>query len=128
MTRPDFLALLPRATLPRRAAVAISLLAIVAAVVPVSAAPKTGPLGNFKNIVVIYEENHSFDNLYGLWGHVNGQHVVGLADADPAHKTQVDYLGNPYDCLLQTDIGLQTSVQTYPAMSSTNVLPAGATT
>ena len=29
----------------------------------VAAAPKTGPLGNFKHVVVIYEENHSFDNL-----------------------------------------------------------------
>ena len=28
------------------------------------------PFGNFKHVVVIYEENHSFDNLYGLWGDV----------------------------------------------------------
>ena len=43
----------------------------------------TKPLGNFKHLVVIYEENHSFDNLYGLWGDVNGQHVIGLGDATP---------------------------------------------
>jgi acid phosphatase len=98
----------------RRLGVALAALALVAVVVPVSAAPKTGPLGNFKHIVVIYEENHSFDNLYGLWGDVNGQHVVGLADADPAHTSQVDEFGNPYQCLLQTDVNLRTSAQTYP--------------
>ena len=33
-----------------------------------------GPLpGGYKNLVVIYEENHSFDNLYGSWGRVGGQ-------------------------------------------------------
>ena len=110
----------------RRLSVALAMIALLAVAIPADAAPKTGPLGNFKHIVVIYEENHSFDNLYGLWGDVNGQHVTGLADADAAHTTQVDYQGNPYDCLLQTDIGLQTSVQTYPAMTPTNVLPAGA--
>ena len=35
-----------------------------------------------KRIVVIYEENHSFDNLYGGWEGVNG-----LANADAAHTT-----------------------------------------
>ena len=34
--------------------------------------------GGFKHLVVIYEENHSFDNLYGSWGEVDGQHVDGL--------------------------------------------------
>jgi phospholipase C len=124
--RLDLAARVPHVPVARRLSVALAVVALLAVAVPASAAPKTGPLGNFKNIVVIYEENHSFDNLYGLWGDVNGQHVTGLADADPGHTTQVDYQGNPYDCLLQTDIGLQTSVQTYPVMSSTNVLPAGA--
>ena len=27
-------------------------------------------IGGFKHLVVIYEENHSFDNLYGTWGSV----------------------------------------------------------
>jgi phospholipase C len=98
----------------RRAGVAIALLALVAVTAPVAAAPRTGPLGNFKHIVVIYEENHSFDNLYGLWGDVNGQHVIGLADADDAHTTQVDQNGDPYRCLLQTDVNLRTSAQLYP--------------
>ena len=35
-------------------------------------------LRSVKRIVVIYEENHSFDNLYGRWEGVNG-----LRRADP---------------------------------------------
>jgi acid phosphatase len=113
VTRSDLVAR-ARGLSGRRLGVALAALALVAVVLPVSAAPKTGPLGNFKHIVVIYEENHSFDNLYGLWGDVNGQHVVGLADADSAHTTQVDENGDPYDCLLQTDVNMRTSVQSYP--------------
>ena len=63
-----------------------------------------GPLGHFKHIVVIYEENHSFDNLYGHWGDVAGQHVTGVSDADAAHTTQVAQDGTPYDCLLMSDV------------------------
>ena len=114
MNRPNLEARLPRFAAGRRLAVALAALALVAVVMPVSAATDKGPLGNFKHVVVIYEENHSFDNLYGLWGDVNGQHVIGLGDADPTHTTQVDYLGNPYSCLLQTDVNMRTSVQTYP--------------
>jgi len=74
---------------------------------PTAAADK-GPLGNIKHIVVIYEENHSFDNLYGLWGDVNGQHPIGLADADAAHTTQIAQNGTPYTCLKQLDVNLNT--------------------
>ncbi len=56
-----------------------------------------------KRIVVIYEENHSFDNLYGGWEGVNG-----LARADAAHTTQVDQAGAPYACLKQNDVNLTT--------------------
>ena len=43
--------------------------------------PMSGPLpGGYKHLVVIYEENHSFDNLYGDWGSVDGQQVRGLSD------------------------------------------------
>ncbi len=54
-----------------------------------------------KRVVVIYEENHSFDNLYGRWEGVNG-----LRRADAAHTTQVNQAGTPYDCLLQNDVNL----------------------
>ena len=62
--------------------------------------------GGYQHLVVIYEENHSFDNLYGSWGSVNGQHVEGLADATSAHSTQVAQDGKAYDCLLQNDVNL----------------------
>ena len=58
-------------------------------------------LRKINHIVVIYEENHSFDNLYGRWEGVNG-----LANADAAHTTQVDEAGSPYGCLLQDDVNL----------------------
>jgi len=51
-------------------------------------------------------ENHSFDNLYGIWGSVNGKPVNGLANADAAHATQVNQGGTPYLCLLQNDPNL----------------------
>jgi phospholipase C len=58
-------------------------------------------LARIKHIVVIYEENHSFDNLYGGWEGVNGR-----ANADAAHTTQVDQAGNAYGCLKQLDANL----------------------
>jgi acid phosphatase len=97
---------------PRRArsallaVVAPSLLALGLAPMPAAAAPQDGPLGRFKQIVVIYEENHSFDNLYGTWGSVGGQHVVGLSDADPSHTLQVAQDGSTYACLRQLDVNL----------------------
>jgi phospholipase C len=67
--------------------------------------PATLP-GGYKHLVVIYEENHSFDNLYGSWGDVHGQHVDGLSDAAPANTTQVAQDGSPYGCLPQDDVNL----------------------
>src|SRR4029079_4429124 len=66
---------------------------------PVAAKPDKGPLGNYQHLVVIYEENHSFDNLYGLWGDVGGDHLDGLADRDAAHTTQIAQNGAAYTCL-----------------------------
>src|SRR6185295_1321090 len=60
-----------------------------------------GHKGGPGHIVVIYEENHSFDNLYGGWEGANGR-----ADADAAHSTQVNQAGTPYTCLLQNDVNL----------------------
>ena len=62
-------------------------------------------LDKIKHIVVIYEENHSFDNLYGGWEGVNG-----LANADAAHTTQVNEAGNAYTCLKQNDVNLHGAV------------------
>jgi phospholipase C len=58
-------------------------------------------LGRIKHIVVVYEENHSFDNLYGGWEGVNG-----LANADAAHTAQVSQAGAPFACLKQNDVNL----------------------
>jgi acid phosphatase len=58
-------------------------------------------LARINHFVVVYEENHSFDNLYGGWEGVNG-----LASADAAHTTQVDQNGVAYSCLKQNDVNL----------------------
>src|SRR3954462_8167269 len=58
-------------------------------------------LARVKHVVVIYEENHSFDNLYGGWEGVNGR-----ANATAAQKAQVDQNGKAYACLLQLDVNL----------------------
>src|SRR3954451_14391583 len=60
---------------------------------PLTAAQK---LAKIKHIVVIYEENHSFDNLYGGW-----EGVRGRTAADTTHTTQVNQSGTPFQCLMQ---------------------------
>src|SRR3954453_21887024 len=62
--------------------------------------------GGYRHLVVIYEENNSFDNLYGRWGRVQGHRVDGLRRATSRTTTQVDALGKPYQCLLQDDVNL----------------------
>jgi acid phosphatase len=76
-----------------------------------------GGLGKVRHIVVIYEENHSFDNLYGGWEGVNG-----LGNADAAHTTQVNQAGTPYTCLLQNDVNLTSPP--LPATCDATVTPA----
>jgi len=75
-------------------------------------------LGVVNRIVVIYEENHSFDNLYGGWESVNGR-----ANADAAHTIQIDQNGAPFPCLPQNDANLSNAVP--PAFSCTS--PTGFT-
>jgi phospholipase C len=58
-------------------------------------------LSRINHIVVIYQENHSFDNLYGRWEGVNG-----LRHAPRARTVQVNQAGVPYQCLLQNDVNL----------------------
>lgn len=47
-------------------------------------------LARIRNVVVIYAENHSFDNLYGLFPGANG-----VARATPGQMTQLDHDGKP---------------------------------
>ena len=51
--------------------------------------PRAG-LDSLEHIVVVYAENRSFDNLYGLFPGANG-----IANATPAQYTQVDADGTP---------------------------------
>jgi acid phosphatase len=72
-----------------------------------SGAVRAESVHEFKHIVVIYQENHSFDNLYGQWGDVWGDPVNGLQFADLARTTQVRQDNvTAYLCLLQKDVNL----------------------
>ena len=52
--------------------------------------PERDDLGKLEHIVVIYAENRSFDNLYGMFP---GAH--GIADASPESYVQLDRDGKP---------------------------------
>jgi phospholipase C len=81
------------------AVLAAALVAIPLALASAQANPTT--LAKINHLVVIYEENHSFDNLYGGWEGVNGR-----ATADTAHTVQVDQSGQPFACFRQNDVNL----------------------
>jgi len=68
-----------------------------------------------QHIVVIYEENHSFDNLYGGWEGVNG-----LSRAAAANTTQIAEGGAAYTCLLQDDVNLASPPQPVTCTDSTS--------
>ena len=76
------------------------------------------PLGNVQHIVVIYEENHSFDNLYGGWPGVKG------VSHTPASRTlQVNQAGVRYTCLLQNDVNLASPPQPATCTDTTTGKP-----
>src|SRR4051794_39583016 len=79
-----------------------------------SAPPPKGP--KIDHIVVIYEENHSFDNLFGGW-----ERVDGLEDATPQAQVAAD--GTVLPCLPQNDVNL-----TSPPLPVTCTGTSGATT
>lgn len=86
---------------------AISVLATGVSLLALANVAGAASINEFNHIVVIYQENHSFDNLYGLWGSVGGEPVNGLPQADPAHTTQVRQdSATAYQCLLQNDVNL----------------------
>src|SRR3954469_1349768 len=87
-------------------AVLLALSAAVMVAPPAAAAGSRADakaLDKIRHFVVVYQENHSFDNLWGGW-----PGVENLGDADAAHATQVDQAGQPYQCLLQNDVNLAT--------------------
>ena len=82
--------------------------------IPVALGSASGDRGaerleRIKHIVVIYQENHSFDNLYGSW-----EGVDGLLQAPPEKMVQVNQAGAPFNCLKQNDANL-----TSPPLSAT---------
>ncbi len=78
----------------RLAAVALFANVLCGSVACAQESPKAVPgLDKINHIVVIYLENRSFDNLYGLFPGANG-----VANAGDAAK-QVDRQGKPYDKL-----------------------------
>jgi acid phosphatase len=82
----------------RNGVIALAVLALAATGIDASSsqAQGRGSLQRIKHIVVIYEENHSFDNLYGRWEGVNGSKPV----------TQVSQSETPFTCLQQLDVNL----------------------
>ena len=60
--------------------VAVSALALALTAAPAAADP--GKRAKITNIVVIYEENHSFDNLFGGWERVDGTRGVTQVGQD----------------------------------------------
>jgi phospholipase C len=56
--------------------------------------PGRASLEQIRNVVVIYAENHSFDNLYGTFPGANG-----ISNATPEQKTQLDHDGKPLPVL-----------------------------
>jgi len=73
---------------------------------------------DIQHIVVIYEENHSFDNLYGGWEGVNG-----LASATSAHTLQITQGRATYTCLLQNDVNLTSPPRPVTCSDSTTATP-----
>ena len=83
------------------AALAAAITGSSVAVATAADGPGGDRLATVDHIVVIYQENHSFDNLYGGW-----EAVRGLSGADAAHTTQVNQAGGAYSCLRQIDVNL----------------------
>jgi acid phosphatase len=86
---------------------AVVALGLTAALTPVTAMAHDDPdrdsgLDSINHIVVIYEENHSFDNLFGGWEGVDG--LAGAARS--GHVTQLAADGTPLACLPQNDVNL----------------------
>jgi acid phosphatase len=74
-----------------------------------AARPGSDRLARINHIVVIYQENHSFDNLYGGWEGVNG-----LASAPQERTIQVNQDGVPFQCLMQKDPSLLDDISVTP--------------
>ena len=70
----------------------LSLSALALLLAGCAQAPQTrlAPMQRVQHLVVIYAENHSFDNLYGLFPGADG-----VANATLEQRTQLDHDGTP---------------------------------
>jgi acid phosphatase len=80
-----------------------------------SVAADAASIGKIRNIVVIYAENRSFDNLYGMFPNANG-----IANALAYYLPQVDHDGTPFKVLPpvwanEQDLTSHETDSTYPA-------------
>jgi phospholipase C len=93
---------------------------LAAVVLAADNAPTRAPsLADIDHLVIIYEENHSFDNLFGGWEGVEGIDAALRS----GRVAQVDAAGTPLTCLAQNDVNL-----TSPPLSAHCVAPvAGGT-
>src|SRR3954469_25842975 len=84
----------------RLALVPVALVALAAGALAAPARSAPPPKASaIDHIVVIYEENHSFDNVFGGW-----ERVRGLDDAPPEPQITPD--GTVLPCLPQNDVNL----------------------
>jgi len=101
-------------TLPARMPFAIAAaMAACMCVVGCATAPSTtddARLRRINHVVVIYAENHSFDNLYGLFPGANG-----ISRATPEQMTQLDHDGKPLSELIVFGAGGKPDAK-YPRM------------
>jgi len=74
----------------RRSRAAPALCVLLSGCAVLAPGPSREDLAKIEHVVVIYAENHSFDNLYGLFPGANG-----IANATPEQKTQLDHDGKP---------------------------------
>jgi phospholipase C len=77
-----------------------------------------GALAGINHLVVIYDENHSFDNLYGSFPGANG-----ISRASDTSTTQVTLTGTAYATLPQSDPHVPQTLPNQP-FDITNYVPA----
>jgi acid phosphatase len=105
----------------RRLLISSMLLMLAVAFLPAAASAsssKGGSLAKVKHIVVVYQENHSFDNLYGRW-----EGVRGLGHAPASRTRQINQAGAPYDCLKQNDVNLTSPPLSVRCTDATTATP-----
>ena len=90
-------------------------LAVILTIAACVTAPRTpSPIAGIDHVIVIYQENWSFDGLFGKFPGANG-----IANASAASIAQTDKDGKPYATLPPSiDTRQQPPVQCLPSSSS----------